>query len=128
MAIRQTGRLWAIVQKWIDSMPYPPSQRKLAARLDVSPSLISDWKYRSGMPSPKHLRALAAEIGVPYERVLDAALIDRGYREDRGGPNGMPTNTSVGMSGRQDRPQAGDDGASQAERRAMRPQFCGTVE
>jgi len=37
------------------------------------------------MPSPKHLRALAHEIGVPYERVLDAALIDRGYREERGG-------------------------------------------
>lgn len=77
---QQPGHLWAIVQEWLDSLPYPPSQRKLAARLEVSPSSVSDWKYGTNFPAPDHLMRLAAEIGVPYERVLDAALKDRGYR------------------------------------------------
>lgn len=81
MTSKQTpGHLWAIVQEWLDSMPYPPSQRKLAARLQVSASSVSDWKYGTNLPAPEHLRRLAEEIGVPYERILDAALKDRGYR------------------------------------------------
>lgn len=80
---RKPGALWALVQAWMDSMPYPPSQRKLAARLEVSASAVTDWKYGDGFPDPSSLRRLAAEIGVPYERVLDAVLIDRGYREPR---------------------------------------------
>lgn len=80
---RNTGRLWAIVQEWMDSIPYPPSQRKLAGRLGVSASAVTDWKYGEGFPEPVHLKALASEIGVPYERVLDAVLIDRGYRTPR---------------------------------------------
>jgi len=78
---RRPGHLWAIVQEWMDSIPYPPSQRKLATRLEVSPSALTDWKYGDGFPDPDALRRLAAEIGVPYERVLDAVLRDRGYRE-----------------------------------------------
>lgn len=81
---RKPGRLWALVQEWMDSIPYPPSQRKLAQRLEVSPSALSDWKYGIGFPSPDSLHRLAAEIGVPYERVLDAALRDRGYRPNAG--------------------------------------------
>ena len=83
---RRPGYLWAIVQEWLDSMPYPPSQRKLAARLEVSPTTVSDWKYGEGFPAPEHLRRLAEEIGVPYERVLDAVLKDRGYRAAKPAP------------------------------------------
>lgn len=79
---RRPGHLWALVQEWMDSIPYPPSQRRLATRLDISPSALSDWKYGEGFPAPDALRRLAAEIGVPYERVLDAVLRDRGYRLD----------------------------------------------
>lgn len=79
---QRPGILWAIVQEWMDSIPYPPSQRKLASRLGVSASAVSDWKYGRGFPDPEHLKVLAAEIGVPYERVLDAVLRDRGYRID----------------------------------------------
>ena len=77
---RRPGLLWALVQEWMDSIPYPPSQRKLAARIRVSASAVSDWKYGSGFPEPAALKRLAAEIQVPYERVLDAVLKDRGYR------------------------------------------------
>lgn len=83
---RRPGHLWAIVQEWMDSMPYPPSQRKLAARVSVSPSALSEWKYGMGFPDPDALRRLAVEMAVPYERVLDAVLKDRGYREEEQPP------------------------------------------
>lgn len=76
-----TGELWAVIQEWIDAQPYPPSQRKLATRIGVGHSTVTDWKYRRTLPAPEDLRALAIEIRVPYERVLDAALRDHGYRE-----------------------------------------------
>lgn len=78
---RRTGHVWALIQEWMDAMPYPPSQRKLAQRLDVSPTTVSDWKYGDAFPDPQHMRRLAAELGVPYERVLDAFLKDHDYRE-----------------------------------------------
>lgn len=82
MTTEQTGQLWRLVREWMDSIAYPPSQSRLAQRLEVSRSTLTDWKYGRGFPSPENLRALAREIGVPYERVLDAALRDRGYRDD----------------------------------------------
>lgn len=84
------GNLWGLIQDWMDSIPYPPSQRKLAGRLGVSPSALSDWKYGRTFPGPDALRDLASEIGAPYERVLDAALRDHGYRlsDDRSAGRG----------------------------------------
>lgn len=76
---RPTGHLWALIQEWMDGMLYPPSQRKLAKRLGVAPNTVTEWKYGDSFPSPEHLKALAAHIGVPYARALDAALADRGY-------------------------------------------------
>lgn len=74
------GYLWAIVQEWRDSMPYPPSERQIAKRLGVSPSALGAWKRAESFPTATNLRALAAEIGAPYERLLNAVLIDQGYR------------------------------------------------
>lgn len=88
---RRPGELWAIIQQWMDAMPYPPSQRQLAKRLGVSSSVLSDWKYGEGFPSPARLERLAAEMRVPYERVLNAVLIDRGYRAPRGDPGARET-------------------------------------
>lgn len=82
---RVPGHLWQVIQEWLDAMPYPPSQRKLAARLDVAPTTVSDWKYGESFPGPEHLRRLADELGVPYERVLDAVLKDQGYRTPNNG-------------------------------------------
>ena len=61
------------------------SYAELAARIGISPSALSDWKYGRGFPDPDDIRRLADEIGVPYERVLDAVVIDRGYRTKRPG-------------------------------------------
>lgn len=87
---RQPGALWAIIEEWMDSIPYPPSQAKLAERIGVSRSAVTDWKYGDGFPAPELLHALAAEMGVPYERVLDAVLRDRGYRVEPERPAAQP--------------------------------------
>lgn len=85
MSERQTSAVWGLIQAWMNSMPYPPSQRKLAERIEVSPGLISDWKYGESMPSPELVERLAREIGVRYEKVLDAFLADHGYLLQRPG-------------------------------------------
>lgn len=77
----QPGHLWAVIQEWLDAFRFrPPSQRELAPKLRVSASTFGDYKYARAMPSPAFLILLAEEIGVPYERLLDAALEDQGYR------------------------------------------------
>lgn len=83
---QRPGLVWALIQDWMDSIPYPPSQRKLAARIGISPSALTDWKYGRGFPGPAEIQRLADEIGAPYERVLDAVLVDRGYRTHRPAP------------------------------------------
>lgn len=79
----EPGQLWALIQQWMDSMPYPPSQNRLAMRIKVSSSALNDWKYGRGFPKPHNIERLAEEIGVSKDRVLDAVLIDRGYREHK---------------------------------------------
>lgn len=75
------GRLWDIVQKHIDSAPYPPSERQVAAKLGVSPTTLANWREPKKLPSRENLEAIAALAGVRYSVVLDAALYDTGYHE-----------------------------------------------
>jgi len=59
----------------------PLTQVDLAARLGISPSLVRKWISGDNQTLPKVqlLRQLAAELNVPYQRVLTAALRDLGY-------------------------------------------------
>lgn len=75
------GQLWDIVQAHIDSAPYPPSERQVAAKLGVSPTALSKWRAPKRLPDVENLRSLARLAGVPYSTVLEAALADTGYRE-----------------------------------------------
>lgn len=75
------GRLWDIVQRHIDSAPYPPSERQVAAKLGVSPTTLANWREPKKLPSRENLEAIAALAGVRYSVVLDAALYDTGYHE-----------------------------------------------
>lgn len=78
------GHMWALVQEWLDTFTYrPPSQRELAPRLGVSDSTLGDYKYARHLPPPAFVVRLAKEIQVPYEKVLDAVLKDRGYRGEK---------------------------------------------
>lgn len=80
----QTTQVWAVVQAWLDVLPYPPSQNKLAKRLGVQGTAISQWKWGQSRPTPEHLRALADEMepvagGDVYQRLLAALNRDLGY-------------------------------------------------
>lgn len=78
------GELGALVEAWRDRRDPRPSDawigRKVGAR---SRSTVGPWLAGDSMPSPTHLRRLAALIGVGYRTVLDAALLDAGYLEER---------------------------------------------
>lgn len=79
---KETGRLWALIEDWMETLPYKPSQSQLAARIDVSRSTISEWKYGTSMPKPAALERLADETRIPYRRLLAAADLDAGYDPD----------------------------------------------
>jgi transcriptional regulator with XRE-family HTH domain len=79
------GKLWDVVQEHIDGEPYRVSIRQVAAKLDMSPTALSNWRQPRSLPEAAHLRALANLTGTPYLRVLDAALEDAGYLPKAGG-------------------------------------------
>jgi transcriptional regulator with XRE-family HTH domain len=72
------GQLWNIVQAHIDSAPYPPSLRQVAARLGVTATTLGNWRHPKDVPRQENLRALAELTGTPYPKVLEAALVDVG--------------------------------------------------
>lgn len=75
------GALWAVIQQWLDTFEWNrPSQREMAKKLEVSKSTFSDYKYGRTLPPSAFLASLSTMMQVPYERVLDAALRDAGYR------------------------------------------------
>lgn len=94
------GRLWDIIQRHIDSAPYPPSERQVARRLGVSPTTLANWRDPKNLPSRENLQAIAELVGVRYASVLDAALYDTGYHEGGGGSNAArhPDSISAGES------------------------------
>jgi transcriptional regulator with XRE-family HTH domain len=79
------SRLWALLQAHRDTQPYPPSDRRIAARLGISPTALTNWRTGlSALPKRTNLEALAALAGVPYRQVLAAALHDAGYLDAEG--------------------------------------------
>lgn len=80
------GKLWELLQRHIDAAPYPPSERQVAARLNVSPTTLANWREPKKLPSRENLQAIADLVGVRYSVVLDAALYDTGYHEASGLP------------------------------------------
>jgi len=80
----EVSHLWAVIQAWLELLPYPPNQSKLAQRLGVSRSAVSDWKKGVSSPGAQHLRALAIEMQSVlgpdvYARLLEAVNQDQGY-------------------------------------------------
>jgi len=80
----EVSHLWAVVQEWLELLPYPPNQSKIAQRLGVSRSAVSDWKKGVSSPGATHLQALATEMQSAfgpdaYARLLHAVNQDQGY-------------------------------------------------
>lgn len=84
-----TTHLWAVIQEWLDQIPYPPSQARLSKKLGLkSRSGVTDWKFGKTRPTPAHLEALAEEMAPVagpdiYDRLLEAVNRDQGYRPRR---------------------------------------------
>ena len=78
------GRLWAIIQQYIDSREYPPSESRVAERIGIGRSTLHNWKAGNvKMPRVEHLRALAELTGIDYEDVLTAAYRDAGALDEK---------------------------------------------
>jgi transcriptional regulator with XRE-family HTH domain len=75
------GKLWELLQRHIDTAPYPPTERAVARKLNVSPTTLANWRDPKKLPSRENLQAIADLVGVRYSVVLDAALYDTGYHE-----------------------------------------------
>lgn len=74
------GAFWNIIQTELERERFDVSDRKLAMRLNVSPSTIANW--RAGLkqlPSATNIRAVADFAGRAYEDVLLAALSETGH-------------------------------------------------
>lgn len=70
------GKLWALVEEWRDAMEFPPSYRQIAIRMGVSQSTFETWKNPTEIPKRRNLLAISRLTGVPYRRVVDAAVED----------------------------------------------------
>ena len=70
------GKLWNIIEDWRDGMAFPPSYRQIAIRMGVSQSTFETWKNPTEMPKRRSLLAISRLTGVPYRRVVDAAVED----------------------------------------------------
>jgi transcriptional regulator with XRE-family HTH domain len=78
------GRLWALIQAWMDT-PHDGRiyQQTVADKTGIDKTTMSNIKYCRLFPSPEFLIALSEYIQVSYEAVLNAALEDSGYRGER---------------------------------------------
>ncbi|WP_370291528.1 helix-turn-helix domain-containing protein [Nocardioides sp.] len=85
----KSSRVWQIVEQWLDVVPFPPNQSKIAEHIGVTRSAVSDWKSGKTRPAPEHLRALgqmmAPQLGPDVHVRLSVALLeDMGYPVDLG--------------------------------------------
>lgn len=86
-----TTQLWRYVDAWRARQRFHVSQAALAREVGVKPTALSQWKLGQSRPAPANLRSLSSVIGVPYEVLLDALLIDMGYRQEYADGSPAPT-------------------------------------
>lgn len=83
------GQLWDLIQEHIDAQPYPPSERRIAAQIGVSPTTLANWREPKKLVAKEHLVAIAKVTRNPYRRVLDALLADIDYLDEGSGGSGQ---------------------------------------
>jgi transcriptional regulator with XRE-family HTH domain len=60
---------------------YGLTRAEFSRRIGTRPQTVQNWKDKPGiLPTPELLRGVATVIDTPYLIVLDAALVDSGYR------------------------------------------------
>lgn len=96
-----TTELWRYIEAWRARQPFSVSQAELARKVGVRPTALSQWKTGKTRPTPDNLRRLSTVTGVSYEILLDALLIDMGYRQEQrhGTPQeGTPNTQAAGSA------------------------------
>ena len=73
------GELGRLVEAYRDRTDPRVSDAWIGRKVGVGRSAIGPWLAGQSMPKAPHLRRLATVIGQPYDRVLEAALVDAGY-------------------------------------------------
>lgn len=77
-----TPALWGLIQAHLDE--YGVTDAEFARRMHVSPQTLNSWKKRGvrQLPSRDKLDAVAELTRNSYAHVLDAALVDAGYKDE----------------------------------------------
>ena len=71
--------LMRLIQAHLDR--YGVSRAEFARRAGTTPQTVNNWRHElKSLPDATHLRGVAEVTGLPYLIVLDAALVDAGYR------------------------------------------------
>ncbi|AFR47978.1 hypothetical protein KTR9_1338 [Gordonia sp. KTR9] len=78
----KTPALWSLIQAHLDE--YGVTDAEFARRMGVSPQTLNSWKKRGvrQLPSRDKLESVAELTRNTYAHVLDAALVDAGYRNE----------------------------------------------
>jgi transcriptional regulator with XRE-family HTH domain len=96
------GRLFDLVEAHRDARrPYEPSYSQIAEQVGVTRQTLLNWRTPAKLIKKEYLAALAKELGVPYQRVLDALLEDIGYLHEAQAPVAARRGRSTGQSQRQ---------------------------
>jgi len=77
------GELLDLIQGHRDK--YGVSEAEFSRRIGSSPQTVWAWRVRGikALPQRKQLEGVSNVIGIPYDKVLRAALADAGYVGDR---------------------------------------------
>lgn len=94
------GELGRLVEAYRDSTDPRVSDAWIGRKVGVYRSAVGPWLSGQSMPKAAHLRKLAGVIGQPYDRVLEAALVDAGYllKESVGNAQHPAATTTAGES------------------------------
>lgn len=75
----ETTRLWALIDNWLNTQMFPPSQNQLAQKIGVARNAVSKWKYGQARPTPQNLHKLADITNIPFITLRTALVEDLGY-------------------------------------------------
>jgi hypothetical protein len=73
------SELLRMIQAHLDR--YGVKRAEFARRAGTKPQTVQNWVDKGTLPRPNHLHGVANVIDAPYLIVLDAALVDAGYRD-----------------------------------------------
>ncbi|WP_193560257.1 hypothetical protein [Tsukamurella sputi] len=78
----EVSELWSLIQSHLDQ--YGVTDAEFARRMGVSPQTLNSWKKRGvrKLPDRDKLESVSELTRNTYAHVLDAALVDSGYKDE----------------------------------------------